>query len=60
VGAIEGQTALAWLLDLPIEDVDVSRTPPARGVYLGRTADGWSIGWAGCSAVLGPPKMAAP
>ena len=34
VGAIEGQTAAAWLLELPIDDVDVSKTPPAHGVYL--------------------------
>jgi len=58
VGAIEGQTALAWLLELPIDDVDVSRTPPARGVYFERTDDSWTGHASGCPETGLPPPAA--
>jgi hypothetical protein len=48
VGAIEGQTALAWRLDVPIEAIDVSRTLPPRGLYLDRTDGGWRAAELGC------------
>ncbi len=48
VGAIEGQTALAWLLEVPIGDVDVSRAPPVRGVFFERVDDGWLARPVGC------------
>ena len=54
VGAIEGQTALAWSLDVPISEVDVSKTPPAQGFFLERTADGWRAEAAACRADLDP------
>jgi hypothetical protein len=48
IGAIEGQTQLAWLLDVPIAEVDVSKTPPARGEYVERLPDGWRLSELGC------------
>ncbi|HEX6116624.1 MAG TPA: hypothetical protein VFY99_05945 [Solirubrobacterales bacterium] len=50
VGAIEGQTALAWLLDVPIGEVDVSKTPPSRGVFFERTDGGWTARSVACDA----------
>jgi hypothetical protein len=43
VGAIEGQTALAWWLETPIGEIDVSRTPPRAGVHFVRTDTGWRV-----------------
>ena len=54
IGAIEGQTQLAWLLEVPIADVDVSKTPPAEGTYFERLPDGWRLVELGC------PNMARP
>ena len=48
VGAIEGQTALAWRLDLPIDAVEVSRATPASGLYVERTDAGWRAKKLGC------------
>jgi hypothetical protein len=48
VDAIEGQTAVAWKLDLPIDAVEVSRDVPARGIYLERIGDGWRLQKLGC------------
>jgi hypothetical protein len=48
VGAIEGQTALAWRLDVPIDAVEVKRTPPGHGLYLERVRDGWEAMQLGC------------
>jgi hypothetical protein len=47
-GAIDGQTAIAWLLDVPIADVEVSRTPPSRGFFFERTDEGWRGRELGC------------
>jgi hypothetical protein len=48
VGSIEGQTAVAWRLDLPMDSVEVSGAPPERGVYLERTESGWRASELGC------------
>jgi hypothetical protein len=48
VNAIEGQTAVAWKLDLPIDEVEVSREIPAGGIYLERIGDGWRLQKLGC------------
>ena len=48
VGAIEGQTALAWRIDVPIDAVEVARTPPEGGLYLERVRDGWRAMQLGC------------
>ncbi len=48
VGAIEGQTALSWRLELPIEAVEVSGTPQAHGLYLDRAGAGWRVTKLGC------------
>ena len=47
VSAIEGQTAAAWWLELPVGEVDVSRSPPPAGAYLVREGPGWRLA-SGC------------
>jgi hypothetical protein len=49
--AIEGQTAMAWRLEVPIGAIDVAGKSPDRGLYLDRVAEGWEARKLGCPNV---------
>jgi hypothetical protein len=49
--AIEGQTAMAWRMEVPIGAIDVAGRRPGRGLYLDRGSEGWEARKLGCPNV---------